>query len=285
MPNYQITPLANAHCAVGENPLWHAETDHVYWTDIPAGRLFRYHLPSGKWEKFYNGPQVGGFTFQTDGSLLLFRVNEIVNLAADGSETVVAAGIDEGMARFNDVTADPAGRVFAGTIGKNHESGGVYRVDLDGSVTRLFLGTGCSNGMGFSPDHTQFYWVDTTAGILHAFDYDLESGEIDNRREFYNNAGATALPDGMAVDIEGNIWVAHWDGFGIKRFSPAGELLEEIELPVAKTTCVAFGGSDMKDLFVTSGGGEEDADTEDGTIYHFRADVAGMPKYRSRIAL
>src|SRR6185369_195879 len=129
----------------------------LYWADIDGGRLFRVDHQTGEHECFHQNPdKIGGFTFQDDGSLLLFEVNRIARLGKDGKRRVLAEQIDSGMVRFNDVIADPEGRVFAGTIGKSDESGGLFRVDLDGAVETLWRGTGWANGMRFRPDLRQF---------------------------------------------------------------------------------------------------------------------------------
>src|SRR5215210_1984182 len=163
MSKWNITLVANAHCKTGENPLWDNERNCVYWTDIPNGRLFRYDLAARTHVAIYHGPPVGGFTQQADGSLLLFRVNDIAVLpwGAEEAHTLIQFS-EPGMERFNDVIADSEGRVFAGTIGKDAESGGLYRVDCNGRVTKLLGGTGCANGSGFSPDLRSFYWTCST---------------------------------------------------------------------------------------------------------------------------
>lgn len=285
MPGYQVESLANEHCVTGECPLWHPEQNAVYWTDIPNGHLFRYFLGENRWERFYSGPEVGGFTFQADGDLLLFRVNEIVKLSPDGAETLVVNDIDSAMERFNDVTTDPEGRVFAGSIGVTNESGGLYRVDHDGTVTRLFTGTGCANGMGFTPDHKRFYWTDSTAGEIYIFDYDRATGAIANRRVFFSPDDSKGIPDGLAVDSKGFIWSARWDGYCLLRHSPSGEVEDIIEFPVAKVSSVCFGGTDLKDLYVTTAGGSDGSNSDDGTLYHVRVEVPGLPENRSQICL
>src|SRR4051812_30950447 len=112
-----ITTLLEAHCELGENPLWDAESGSLYWTDIDAGKLHRLHLTTGAHEVIYEGPRVGGFTFQENGELLLFRVDDIALRHADGAVEVLCPFRDDGAHRFNDVIADPEGRVYAGTIG------------------------------------------------------------------------------------------------------------------------------------------------------------------------
>lgn len=281
---YVLEPLANYHCQCGENPLWDDRERVVYWTDIPAGKLFRYHVDDGRHEQFYTGRAVGGFTLQEDGSLLLFSDN-CIRLLADGREQTVAEGIDDDMTRFNDVIADPAGRVFAGTMGRTKESGGLYRVDTDGTVTCMFKGTGISNGMGFSPDRKRFYWTCSTTRRIFRFDYDQDSGELTGREVFLALEAEEKTPDGMTVDAEGNVWSARWDGYGIFKYSPAGELIGKIEFPVAKVSSAVFGGDGLDELYVTTAGGAEGADTPDGTLYRVKVDARGLPEFRSRLGI
>lgn len=282
---YQIEPLANAHCFCGENPYWDDQRQLVYWTDIDNGRLFRFDVRTGKWEKFYDGPKVGGFTLQADGTLLLFRVTDVARCDASGRAETVKEFVDEGTQRFNDVIADPEGRVFAGTIGKTKESGGVFRFDTDGRVTLLYRGTGTSNGMGFSPDLNKFYWTDTTARKTFVFDYDRASGNVANRQLFRAASDDEGKPDGLTIDTEGNVWQAFWNGYAMRKFSQTGELLETIKFPVARVSSVSFGGTDLHDCYVTTAGGADGADTADGTLYRVRVKATGRLEFRSRILL
>jgi sugar lactone lactonase YvrE len=281
-----LEPVANYHCKVGENPLWDEREGRLYWVDIESGRLFRVDHQSGEHECFYRGQTlIGGFSFQDDGSLLLFEVDRIASLAKDGKRRVVAAGIDSDMARFNDVIADPEGRVFAGTIGKTEHSGGLYRVDVDGRVSLLWKGTGCANGMGFSPDLQRFYWTCSTTRTLFIAEYERATGALSNRREFYRAAFAEGTPDGMTVDRSGALWTARWGGSTLLRLSADARLVESIEFPVSAVSSVAFGGPSLDTLYVTTAGGHVDDDALDGTLYRVRVPVPGMVEFRSRIQL
>jgi len=282
---YRPEPLANYHCRCGENPLWDDRAGTVLWTDIPAGKLYRYDVATGRHEQFYSGSTVGGFTLEEDGALLLFGENRIDRLDADGQLTLVAEDIDEGMTRFNDVIAGPAGRVYAGTMGKSKDSGGLFRVDPDGTCRCLFRGTGISNGMAFTPDRKQFYWTCSTTKRIFRFDYDGQTGELINRELFLKFLPEEKTPDGMTVDAAGDVWSARWDGWGVFHYSPAAELIEKIELPVAKVSSVVFGGPGLDELYVTTAGGSDDADTPDGTLYRVKVDAVGLPEFRSRIAI
>ncbi|MHC4445117.1 MAG: SMP-30/gluconolactonase/LRE family protein [Planctomycetota bacterium] len=281
--NYQLEPVANYHCKTGENPLWDHKQQILYWTDIPNGRLFKYHAPTSQHQQIYTGEPVGGFTLQTDGSLLLFQVNKFSRFSPDGRLQTLVADIDPDMARFNDVIADPEGRVYAGTIGRNKESGGVYRVDLDGTVTNLFKGTGCSNGMGFSPDLKHFYWTCSTTRRIFRFNYHQDSGELTDRKIIITVGKNEGVPDGLTVDTEGNLWSARWDGYAIYKYSPTGELLLKIKFPVAKVSSLTFGGPNLDQLYVTTAGGSNQSNTPDGTLYRLKVPAIGKLEFHSNI--
>jgi D-xylonolactonase len=286
MPDYQLEALVNAHCQVGENPLWDARRGMVYWTDIFGGRLFRYDANSGEWDQFYDGPQVGGFTLQADGNLLLFRNREFAVLHEDGEIVTVTENIDVDTGRFNDVFADPEGRVYAGTMGTGDNlNGGLFMVDVDGNANLLFQGTTCSNGMGFTPDLTQMYWTDTTGRTIYIFDYDRATGALSNRTVWLRTPDEWGMPDGMIVDAVGCVWSAFYAGSAIRRFSPAGELLDTVEMPVPHITSLCAGGDDLCDLYITTAGGEDGSDTADGTLYRLRVEIPGGPEFESRIGI
>ena len=278
-----ITTLINAHCELAENPLWHVQDGCLHWTDIIAGKIHRFHPESGKHEVIYCGVTVGGFTFQANGDLLLFRVKDIALLRPGGAIEIVREFGDEGAERFNDVIADPEGRVFAGTIGRTATSGGLWRVDTDGTMTLLFRGTGCSNGMGFSPDLTKFYWTCSTRRRICEFDYDRATGRLSGERVLYQAEADEGIPDGMTVDRNGHIWSARWDGYAVVHHAVDGTVIGRIPFPVGKITSLSFGGPKLDQFFVTSAGGKSGSDTEDGSVYQFPAGVAGQPEFKSRI--
>ncbi len=283
----KIEVVANYHCIIGENPLYNSREQRIYWEDIESGRLFRADHVSGVHECFYQGAVMGGFSFQDDGSLLLFEANRIALLNPEnGDRRVVQSDIDSDMVRFNDCIADPRGRVFVGTIGKTRESGGLYRVDLDGSIRCLWKGTQIANGMGFSSDLTRFYWTCSTSARIYVADYDLESGALENRRLFYAAPATEGTPDGMTVDVADDVWSTRWDGSSVLRISPTsvgGQVAERIEFPVAKVSSVTFGGPELDTLYVTTAGGRPGSDSADGTLYRVRVAARGRPEYFSRI--
>src|SRR6185369_1208288 len=146
--------------------------------DIETGRLFRAEHAAALHECFYRGVRVGGFTFQADGSLLLFEEDRIARLLPDGERRVLKSGFDPAMVRFNDVIADPEGRVFAGTIGSSDQNGGLFCIERDGSARLVWRGTGIANGMAFTPDGRGFYWTCSTTCRIYLAEYERATGAL-----------------------------------------------------------------------------------------------------------
>ena len=288
--------IANYHCETGEGPLWHATEKRLYWVDIPQGRLFRYHPASGTHEIVYEGEVIGGFTVQADGALLLFMAKGAIKLWCDGVLTTVIESIPgEEAFRFNDVIADPAGRVFCGTMTAGDdpatERGRLYRLDTDGTIMKVLDGIGVSNGMGFTPDRKQMYYTDSfPARTIYRFDYDEATGAITNQQVFATvpEDQGEGIPDGMTVDVEGYVWSARWDGHCLVRYAPDGGEDRRILFPTSKKISSAvFGGDDYNDLYVTTAGGHEKEANGPDAGFLFRVDpgVSGVPEFLSRIGL
>lgn len=277
--------LVNQHCVTGENPYWDGAEQSVYWVDIPPGKLFRLDTRGGAHELIYHDVPVGGFTRQSDGNWLLFRVRDIALMSPQGQVRSLLPFHDAGARRFNDVIADPRGRVFAGTIGHTATSGGLYRLDLDGQITQLWSGTGVANGMGFSPDERVFYWTCSTTNRIWAFDYDAHSAELSHRRLFYDVPDDEGIADGLTVDSRGHVWSARNGGYALIEHAPDGTKLGSIEFPIRKVNSLCFGGPKLDTLYVTTGGGAPDAPTADGTLYSLRVQATGKPEFLSRILL
>ena len=281
-----VEAVANYHCVVGENPLWNPDDASIYWVDIETGRLFRAEHASGRHECFYEGPVIGGFTRQADGSLLLFEADRIATLDAQGTRRVLVDGVDADMRRFNDVIADPEGRVFAGTIGSTDTNGGLYRVDTDGRVTCLLKETGIANGMAFTGDGQGFYWTSSTTKRIFRFDYRREDGALTHRRLFHE-ASDSYDPDGLTLDVEDRVYSARWGAACVLRLDQHGAVTERIEFPVTRVSSVTFGGPELDTLYVTTAAaGAQDLTGADGTLYRVTGlATRGRPEFRSRILL
>ncbi|MCD6303057.1 MAG: SMP-30/gluconolactonase/LRE family protein [Anaerolineae bacterium] len=277
--------IVNYQCICGEGPIWHPDERRLYWLDIDTGRIFRYHPASEKHEQIYQGEKIGGLTIQADGSLALYGPRGAVYGWHDGEITNLVRGIPgEESRRFNDCIADPEGRVFAGTLGDT--PGNLYRIDPDGTVTHIVGDVGCSNGMGFTPDLTGMYYVDSVAGVVYRFDYDRATGSLTNQRSWLEVDTSKGIPDGMTVDAEGYVWVAFWDGSRVARYDPTGRLVATVTIPARKTSCLIFGGTDMTDIYITTAIGDGDPTLEGqyaGGLFRVNLGIRGVPEFRSRI--
>ncbi len=216
--NPVMTPVADYKCLCGEGPLYDARRDCVFWSDIDAGRLFRIDRATLQHRQIYASEPVGGFTLQDDGSLILFRVKDIARLDPEsGQVTKLRDFVEDDIPRFNDTSAGPppARKIYAGTMGKTGESGGLFEISPDGVMRNLFRGTGCANGMGWTPDLRTMYWTCSTRNVIFAYDFDAATGAMGGEGVFHQarDRKTEGTCDGMAVDSLGNVYSARWGGY------------------------------------------------------------------------
>lgn len=279
----------NLPCETGEGPLWHDTTRTLLWVDIPAGRVYRYNPEDDSNIVVYeHHGMVGGYTIQHDDSLLLFASDGAILRLAHGRVEAVVPHIPEmAGSRFNDVIADPEGRVFCGTMPlQGGAPARLYRLDTDGSLHLVFDDLTLSNGMGFSPDLSTFYLTDSDSRRIFRMPYDRETGALGEREVLVQTPENEGVPDGMAVDTEGTIWSARWDGHAIFRYAPDGELLERFPMPVAKATSVTFAGDGYDEAYATSGGGQDRGPVNGelaGSLFRIHIDARGRAPFRSRV--
>ena len=280
--------VADYMCETGEGPLWHPLDKQIYWADIPQGKMFRYNPATGTHEQFYDGGVVGGYTIQQDGSLLLFMERGAIAFWHNGSlEYLFDELPDEADTRFNDVIADPAGRVFCGTMPTASRPARLYRLDVDGSISLVLDDVGLSNGMGFTPDRRQMYFTDSLNRTIYLFDYDESTGSIENQRVFLETPEGEGIPDGMTVDADGFVWSARWDGSALYRYDPDASLERTIEFPAKKVSSVIFGGDDLTDMYVTTAGGQNRAEEGLGAggLFKLNPGIKGKPEFLSNVRL
>lgn len=288
--------IADYACTTGEGPLWHPNERQLYWVDIPNGRLFRYDPTSGAHEQCYERDgSIGAFTVQNDGDLLLFLDGGVIAVWNDNGDPleVVSELSDEHDSRFNDVIADPEGRIFCGTMPTDEHPGRLYRLETDGSVERVCDDVALPNGFGFTPDLEHLYFNETEGNAIYRFDYDRTTGELTGRELFVDTTSEEGKPDGMTVDAAGHVWSAFWNGGCLVRYAPDGTPVERVGFPARKVSSVTFGGPTYLDAYVTTalGPAEGESGTKetegDGAGALFRADlgVRGVPEFYSRIRL
>ncbi|WP_459194157.1 SMP-30/gluconolactonase/LRE family protein [Halosimplex sp. J119] len=297
-----VRRIADTHCHTGEGPIYHPDEDAVYWLDIPAGDLFRYEGGTaagesgvGEYERVldYDG-KIGGYTIQESGDLLLFCDRGTIRPWSPASglgEPVVDEIPEERDSRFNDVIADPEGRVYCGTMPTEDGGGRLYRLDTGGSLTTIETDVQIPNGMGFTPDREGLYFTETDAERIYRYSYDQATGELSDRETVVDASGVEGFPDGMTVDAEGHVWSAFWDGGRIARYAPDGTEARRVELPAKKVSAVTFGGPDCETAYVTTalGPGEGPAGTRDeegdgaGALFEADLGVGGVPEFRSAV--
>jgi D-xylono/L-arabinono-1,4-lactonase len=278
--------VAQYNCQCGEGPLFDPRRNVVFWTDIAAeSRMFGFEVARGQHRQIYTGQTVGGFTLQEDGALLLFRATDIALFDPDtGALRVVREFADPGIPRFNDTSAGPDGACYAGTMGKTNTSGGLFRLSTDTQLTELFRGTGCANGMGWSPDRRTMYWTCSSRNIINAYDYDIATGKMSNERLFHKaiDRATEGTCDGLAVDSAGIVHSARWGGGAIYSYTPDGRFLRKLDLPARYITSLCYAGPDLRDVFVTTAK-QDDASPAAGALLRFHADTPGQLDFHSRI--
>lgn len=291
------TRIANTRCETGEGPLWHPDEGVLYWCDIPNGDLYRYDPATDEYERVLDHHEaIGGFTIQADGDLLLFTDRtEVLRWTPDTLDADDSNGrepeprIDpipaETDTRFNDVIADPRGRVFAGTMPTDDRLGSLYRFDTDGTVTRVFEGLDIPNGMAFDDDAETFYLTSSEDHTIYRFDYDVESGQLGDHEIWLETPENSGVPDGLTMDAEGAIWSARWNGGCVVRYGPDGTELERVEFPARKVSSITFGGPEYETAFVTTAGGDDRKNEGDGAgaLFSFEPGVSGRPEHRSGV--
>lgn len=241
-------PVGDVVAGLGESPCWDAANAHLLWVDIPGGLVHRTDPADGSTVSTpYDGP-VSLLTPTCTGSTLAAVGNKLL----DGAETVAALPQHPQM-RFNDGGTDPRGRLFVGTMHTAKEPGtaSLYRLDGERLTTVLDRVT-VSNGLGWSPDASTLYYVDTPTLRIEAIDYEITTGTLGERTVFADVATSGGRPDGLSVDSEGCVWVALIGGGALHRYRPDGKLDRVLPLPVSHPTSCAFGGVDGDELYVTT---------------------------------
>lgn len=294
MSEETVTRLVDCYCHTGEGPLWHPDEKRLYWVDIPNGILHRYDPAIDEHEQCYQTSVIGGFTIQEDGSLLLFEDSGRIKLWRDDETEVVVDEIrEERNSRFNDVVADPRGRVFCGTMPTEDRLGRLYRLNLDGTLTQVLEGINIPNGMGFAPNRETLYVTESVPGKIYVLDYDESTGQLSNKQVFLDLSEEEGVPDGLAVDTAGYVWSARWDGGCLVRYAQNGQEDRRIAFPAHKVSSITFGGQDSTCAYVTTalGPGDQPAGTREiegdgaGAIFEFQAEISGLSEYRSEVFL
>jgi sugar lactone lactonase YvrE len=281
----------------GEAAIWSTEERAVYWTDVTRFLLHRYDADSGSVRSWFFDEPVVALSLTTRADTLLVGLGSrlvLWNPATDARRDhgFVLAGSPR--VRLNDGRTDPLGNFWVGSMKNNVEPDGelgdvgpgegvLFRIAPDGATTEEVRGLGISNTLCWSPDRRHFYFGDTLANEIRVYDYDAADGRIAGGRTFF--AGAPrGLPDGSAIDAEGCVWNCRFGGGCILRVAPSGEVIATVEMPVPNITTCAFGGPDLKTLFITTAGRpSEPGDRLAGGLFALDAPAPGLPENRFRL--
>ncbi len=291
---YQIKLECEIQNFVGESPTYSYQNHQLYWVDVKGGSVHQLDLKTQQREDFlmpYVCPFLALTQNQEDLLVGLKRSIYQFNIKTQQLNKMTEVEPDLFQNRFNDAKCDPKGRLWFSTMKNNfgddgedlpidEKTGSLYCLDTNLECRHIESHFGIPNTVAFSPDHQKFYLGDSLSNLLFVYDFDVEQGIISNKKEFAKNLDQGHL-DGSAMDEEGCLWNTHWGSSKIVRYSPSGEILEEVVMPVPAPSSCAFGGDDMKTLYVTTA--RETLTQQElekyplsGSIFSFQTDVAGV---------
>jgi sugar lactone lactonase YvrE len=276
--------------SLGEGPVWDSATETLFWVDIDTGGLHRFDPSSGAdvWAAVPGGVTACGLRRDT-GLVLATADGFAVGVWGRGQvdlEIVSEPERENDRVRMNDGKCDPLGRFWAGSMSYSEIEpfGSLYVLAPDRQVLRVASGLTISNGLGWSPSADTMYHIDSATYAVAARDFDPVTGVVGEPREFLEVGSADGMPDGLAVDAEGCLWIALWGGHAVRGYAPSGEVLAEVEVAAGQVTSCCFGGPRLQDLYITTAAQGlspvDVANTLAGRLFVADAGVTGLPVAR-----
>jgi|LSQX01.2.fsa_nt_gb sugar lactone lactonase YvrE len=289
MQNSKLECIFEGICHLGEGPLWNIIEEKLYWTDIFNKRIWVYDPLKKESRIFWEGDvMVGGFAFTKNGNMVLCAEKGVYLLSHNTIKEIHHIQM-ENNEFFNDITTDPQGRIFAGTLTRGGGTGALYMIEKDKKPIKILDGISCSNGMTFSLDLKTFFHTNTGKQRVTAYDYDVNTGKISNPNLFYQGSKEDGFPDGLTIDTLGNIWQAFWGSFTVRRISPKGIIKQEIRVPAKQPSSVIFGGTNLNYLYITTacqgatnletGMDEKNNVFLGGKVYRYKTDTSGRAEW------
>ncbi|MBM3682987.1 MAG: SMP-30/gluconolactonase/LRE family protein [Actinobacteria bacterium] len=255
------------------------DADGTLWfTDVYGGTVHRRTADGTVETVLGDRPMAGGLALHADGGFVVSGPD--ISHWRDGVLRRIHG--DPAITHWNDIQPDAAGRLYIGSVRSDltdlkgpKTPGEAYRVELDGTATELYGGIEVTNGIGFSPDGRTLYHADSTSKGIWVHDL-APDGSVANRRHIGRTVFERGIPDGLCVDVDGNLWVAHVGPGRVAKLSPSGDLLDEIPVPAKAVTSCAFGGADHDELYIVTADNTDDP-AKAGSIFRCRPGVAGVP--------
>lgn len=284
-----VRRIAGIEGALLESPVWCAETQRLWFVDIKAPAVFRLNPADGHLDRWAMPSDVGSLALTRRGDILVALRASIARFDPQTGRLseIARASHDSSTTRFNDGRCDRQGRFWVGTMyePRSHAGGALYRLDTEGRLAMMQGEVTIANGSAFSPDGRVMYFADSPTAEVWASDLDPQTGALSNRRRFAKLTDEQGRPDGAAVDSEGHYWVAAVGGGQLLRYCPTGVLDRAVAVPTRWPTMPAFGGRDMRTVFVTSlktgrTADELAASPESGGLFAFEADAPGLVEPR-----
>lgn len=285
-PTTNAEPVLASQNRLGEGPIWSIEEQALYWVDIVAPAVHRFRPSDNAHDHWPMPEHVGSLSVRSAGGLVIALKSGfgLFDPSSGAVEMINDAESDKLDNRFNDGRCDRQGRFFAGslTYSEDAPAGRLWRLDADHKATPVLNGITVSNGLCWSPDGATMYFVDTPTRKIMAYDYDQEAGLPTNPRVLVKTDSDRGWPDGSITDSEGCIWNAEWDGARVVRYTPDGKIDRIVSVPARRATCAAFGGPDLKTLYITSAWDrmskeEREAWPLSGDLFAVEVDVSGLP--------
>ena len=290
-PKSDVTLALDLQAELGEGPVWDPRAACLYFVDIPRGRVHSYDPATGASRVSHVDRMVGAVATTERGDLILAVQSGFarLDLAAGRMRMIAEIDADRPDLRMNDGKCDPAGRFWAGTMALDERpgAGALYRLDPDGRVHAMLRDVTISNGLDWSDDGRTMYFIDSPTQSVDAFDFDVAGGTIANRRTLVRIPPDDGMPDGLALDADGYMWVSLWGGGAVHRYAPDGTRDAVVRVPTGYPTSCAFGGSDLGDLYITTASvklsPQERADQpQAGGLFRARPGPKGRAPHRFR---
>lgn len=256
MKRFEADLETKIECSLGEGPLWHKDEKRLYFVDIVNFKVHRYDPATGDISEWKFPTYVGAIAIGRKNELYAAVQNELMrlNTSTGSTQTILSLDLGKDM-RFNECKCDSDGRFWMGTmhLEAQKEAGSFFRVDLDGSVTNILSNLSVPNGFCWSLDDRYLYHIDSFDYAVKRFEYDKKSGSIRRPKTVIPLPDDSMLPDGMCMDLQGNLWIAMWGGNKVACYNPDnGDLVAEVRVPAPHVTSCAFGGENFEKLYITT---------------------------------